>query len=104
MNNGHEEVFSKKIRAGKRTYFFDVKSTRKSDFYIIITESKRNKYDENSFIKNKLYLYKEDFNKFSEALNETIGHVKSNLLPEYDFEEYARRGETNGAATSASGE
>ncbi|MCC7296914.1 MAG: DUF3276 family protein [Bacteroidia bacterium] len=91
MNNGQEEIFSKRIRAGKRTYFFDVKATRNSDFYVTITESKRSKFDDGSFIKTKIHLYKEDFNKFADALNETISHVKSNLLPEYNFEEYARR-------------
>lgn len=94
MNNGQEEIFSKRIRAGKRTYFFDVKATRNSDFYVTITESKRSKFDDGSFIKTKIHLYKEDFNKFADALNETISHVKSNLLPEYNFEEYARRDDT----------
>lgn len=93
QNNGQEEIFSKRIRAGKRTYFFDVKATRNNDFYVTITESKRSKTDDGNFIRTKIYLYKEDFNKFSDALNETIGHVKSNLLPEYDFDEYARREE-----------
>ncbi len=88
--NDREEIFSKRIRAGKRTYFFDVKATRNSDYYITITESKRNKFDEGSFQKTKIHLYKEDFNKFTEALGETINHVKSNLLPEYDFDEYSR--------------
>jgi Protein of unknown function (DUF3276) len=90
-HNGQEEIFSKKVRAGKRTYFFDVKATRNSDFYVTITESKRSKFDDGSYIKTKIHLYKEDFNKFSDALIETIGHVKSNLLPEYNFEEYTRR-------------
>lgn len=94
MHNGQEEIFSKRIRAGKRTYFFDVKATRNSDFYVTITESKRSKFDDGNFIKTKIHLYKEDFNKFSDALQETISHVKSNLLPEYDFDEYARRDES----------
>jgi hypothetical protein len=89
--NTQEEIFSKKIRAGKRTYFFDVKATRNSDYYVTITESKRSKFDDGNYIKTKIHLYKEDFNKFSDALNETISHVKSNLLPEYDFDEYVRR-------------
>jgi hypothetical protein len=94
MHNGQEEILSKRIRAGKRTYFFDVKATRNSDFYVTITESKRSKFDDGNFIKTKIHLYKEDFNKFSDALQETISHVKSNLLPEYDFDEYARRDES----------
>lgn len=93
LNNGQEEIFSKRIRAGKRTYFFDVKATRNNDFYVTITESKRSKFDDGSYVKTKIHLYKEDFNKFADGLNETISHVKSNLLPEYDFDEYARRDE-----------
>ncbi len=88
-NQDREEIFSKKIRAGKRTYFFDVKSTRGNDFYITITESKK-KQDSGMYVKHKIFLYKEDFNKFMDALNETVGHVKTELMPEYDFEEYRR--------------
>jgi hypothetical protein len=86
-----EELFSKRIRAGKRTYFFDVKSTRSLDYYITITESKRSKFDDGNFVKMKIHLYKEDFNKFSDGLAETIGHVKTTLLPEYNFDEYDRQ-------------
>jgi hypothetical protein len=89
-SQSQEEIFSKRIRAGKRTYFFDVKATRNNDYYVTITESKRSKYDDGSFVKTKIHLYKEDFNKFTDALNETIGHVKINLLPEYNFDEYQR--------------
>jgi hypothetical protein len=88
-HNDREEIFSKKIRAGKRTYFFDVKSTKGNDFYITITESKK-KQDSGMFVKHKIFLYKEDFNKFMDALNETVGHVKTELMPEYDFEEFSR--------------
>ena len=95
MNEGYkEDVFSTSVRAGKRTYFFDVKATRGNDLFMTITESKRSKFDDGNFIKTKIHLYKEDFNKFSDALQETISHVKSNLLPEYDFDEYARRDES----------
>ncbi len=84
-----EEIFSKKIRAGKkRTYFIDVRTTRKSDYYITITESKRKHPESNEVMKHKLFLYKEDFNKFQEGLNEAIDYVKNNLLPEYDFEKF----------------
>lgn len=92
-NQDREEIFSKKIRAGKRTYFFDVKSTRGNDFYITITESKK-KQDSGMYVKHKIFLYKEDFNKFMDALNETVGHVKTELMPEYDFEEYRRDDES----------
>jgi hypothetical protein len=85
------EIFSKRVRAGKRTYFFDVKATRNNDYYITITESKRSKFDDGNFVKMKIHLYKEDFNKFSDGLAETIGHVKTTLLPEYNFDEYDRQ-------------
>ncbi len=82
-----DEVFSKKVRAGKRTYFFDVKATRGNDYYLIITESKRG-FDDGQFVKHKIFLYKEDFNKFLSGLSETIHHVKSELMPDYDFEQF----------------
>ena len=90
-----EEIFSKRVRAGKRTYFFDVKATKNEDYFITITESKRSRYEEGVYNKSKIYLYKEDFVKFNNALSETIGHVRTELLPEYDFEEYARRDSDN---------
>jgi hypothetical protein len=91
--DSQEEIFSKRVRAGKRTYFFDVKATRNNDYYITITESKRSKFDDGNFVKMKIHLYKEDFNKFSDGLAETIGHVKTTLLPEYNFDEYHRQDE-----------
>jgi len=74
-----EEIFSKAVRAGKRTYFFDVKSTRGNDFYLTITESKKRFGDDGKFFyeKHKLFLYKEDFEKFTEGYNEVIAHIKS---------------------------
>lgn len=84
-----DEVYSKKIRAGKRTYFFDVKATRGNDYYLIITESKRG-FDDGQYVKHKIFLYKEDFNKFLAGLSETIQHVKEELMPEYDFEQFDR--------------
>ncbi|MBT6236453.1 PUR family DNA/RNA-binding protein [Bacteroidia bacterium] len=89
-NYDREEVFSKKVRAGKRTYFFDVKTTMKDDFYITITESKK-RFEDGGYMKSKIFLYKEDFNKFSEAFTETVNYVKSDLMPEYDFDEFTRR-------------
>ena len=71
---------SKRVRAGKRTYFFDVKSTKsEKDFYITITESKR--VGEEDYEKHKIFLYKEDFEKFSDALGETVDYVQKQLLP-----------------------
>jgi hypothetical protein len=82
-NNEKAEIYSQRIRAGKRTYFFDVKSTRSNDYYLTITESKRKFKDETySYEKHKIFLYKEDFAKFVEALQSTIDHVKSELLTE----------------------
>ena len=80
----NEELFSRKVRAGKRTYFFDVKATRSSDYYITITESKRKpKGDGFIYEKHKIFLYREDFSKFAEALNETCEFIesKSDELP-----------------------
>ncbi|MFT5057152.1 MAG: hypothetical protein ACI80H_001876, partial [Pseudoalteromonas distincta] len=82
--------FSKKVRAGKRTYFFDVKATKGDDYYVTITESKK-RYEDGGYVKHKIFLYKEDFNKFSEAFTETVNYVKSDLMPEYDFDEFTRR-------------
>lgn len=95
-NNDREEIFSKKVKAGKRTYFFDIKSTRANDFYLTITESKRRvNGDQFSYEKHKIFLYKEDFLKFVEALNETVDHVKHELLPEFDFEKLEREDENH---------
>lgn len=83
------ELFSKRVRAGKRTYFFDVKSTRSNDYYLTITESKR-RYKEDGFFyeKHKIFLYKEDFEKFINALKDTVDHVKDELMPDFDFSQF----------------
>jgi hypothetical protein len=86
---GRDEIYSERVRAGKRTYFFDVKATRSNDYYLTITESKRRFKDDGFFYeKHKIFLYKEDFHKFVDALNETVNHVKTELLPEVDFSEF----------------
>ena len=86
---GRDEIYSERVRAGKRTYFFDVKATRSNDYYLTITESKRRfKGDGFFYEKHKIFLYKEDFHKFVEALNETVNHVKTELLPEVDFSQF----------------
>ena len=91
LNKEQKEIFSERVRAGKRTYFFDVKATRSNDYYLTITESKRrNKDDGYTYEKHKIFLYKEDFNKFVNALNQTVNHVKEELLPEVDFEKFDR--------------
>lgn len=84
-----DEVYSKKVRAGKRTYFFDVKATKGNDYYLIITESKR-AFEDGQYVKHKIFLYKEDFNKFLAGLSESINHVKEELMPDYDFEQFDR--------------
>lgn len=90
MDSDKNEIFSKRVRAGKRTYFFDVKATRSNDYYLTITESKR-KYKDDGFTyeKHKIFLYKEDFNKFLGALSETVDHVKTDLMPDFDFDQYS---------------
>jgi Protein of unknown function (DUF3276) len=81
-NNDHQgDIFAKAVRAGKRTYFFDVRATRSNDYYLTITESKK-RFNEGSdrpfFEKHKIFLYKEDFEKFSEGLKEAIEHIRLN--------------------------
>lgn len=76
-NKEREEVFSKRVRAGKRTYFFDVKSTRSGDYYVTVTESKK-RLEDGVFVKHKIFLYKEDFEKFAEGLKDAVDFVKSN--------------------------
>jgi hypothetical protein len=101
--NGRDEIFSTKVKAGKRTYFFDVKATRSNDYYLTITESKKRfKEDGFTYEKHKIFLYKEDFNKFVEALNTTVNHVKKELMPEVDFSQFDHQeGEEEVAASSA---
>lgn len=87
--NGRDEIYSTKVKAGKRTYFFDVKATRSNDYYLTITESKKRfKEDGFTYEKHKIFLYKEDFNKFMEALNNTVNHVKQELMPNVDFSQF----------------
>jgi hypothetical protein len=83
-----ESVYSKRIRAGKRrTYFFDVRATRGNDYYITITES-RKKFNEDGYDRHKIFLYKEDFNKFLKALTEAVDYVKTDLMPDFDFDAF----------------
>jgi hypothetical protein len=83
-----ESVYSKRIRAGKRrTYFFDVRATRSNDYYLTITES-RKKFNEDGYDRHKIFLYKEDFNKFIKALTEAVDYVKTDLMPDFDFDAY----------------
>ncbi len=95
QNRRDEEIFGVKVRAGrKRTYFFDVKPTKQGDYYICITESKR-RFDDSGYDRHKIYIYKEDFNKFQTGLDETINYVKTELLPEFDFDMFTRDKDDN---------
>ncbi len=91
-NNNNERnneiFFTQRLKAGKRrTYFFDVRSTKGNDYFITLTESKK-RFDDNGYERHKIYIYKEDFNKFHKALGEAINHVKTELLPDFDFDAF----------------
>ncbi len=83
-----ESIYSKRLRAGKRrTYFFDVRATKGNDYYLTITES-RKRFDDNGYDRHKVFLYKEDFNKFIKALTEAVDFVKTDLMPDFDFDAF----------------
>lgn len=91
FKKGQEIQYSHKVNAGKRrTYFFDVRETKGGDFYITLTESTR-RFDGNGFERHKLFLYKEDFNRFQLGLEDVINHIKTKLMPNYDYEEFDKR-------------
>ncbi len=96
-----ESVYSKRIRAGKRrTYFFDVRATRSNDYFLTITES-RKRFNDNGYDRHKIFLYKEDFNKFIKALNEAVDFVKTDLMPDFDFDAFNHDNyEENGVAVA----
>ena len=81
--NDRDDLFSKSVRAGKRTYFFDVKATRGNDYYLTITESKKRFGQDGKFSyeKHKIFLYKEDFEKFIDGLNEAVANIRENAPP-----------------------
>lgn len=84
----NESLYSKRIKAGKRrTYFFDVRATRGNDYFITITESKK-RFDDNGYDRHKMFVYKEDFNKFLAGLTDTINYVKTDLMPDFDFDAF----------------
>ena len=99
-----ESVYSKRIRAGKRrTYFFDVRTTRGNDYYLTITES-RKRFNDDGYDRHKIFLYKEDFNKFLKALTEAVDHVKTELMPDFDFDAFNHEndGEMDGYSDNGS--
>ena len=99
-----ESIYSKRIRAGKRrTYFFDVRATRGNDYYLTITES-RKRFDDNGYDRHKIFLYKEDFNKFIKALGESVDHVKTELMPDFDFDAFNHDDVDEYAEGSSNGE
>ena len=98
-----ESVYSKRVKAGKRrTYFFDVRETRGNDFFLTITES-RKKFDSEGYDRHKIFLYKEDFNKFVKGLSEAVDHVKTELMPDFDFDAFSHEDddEENGGSYHA---
>ncbi len=87
LHTESDEVYSKRVNAGKRVYFFDIKSTRGKDYYLTITESKKKvEADGMAYEKHKIFLYKEDVNKFIRALNEVVDHLKTTLMADYEFD------------------
>lgn len=95
-SNNHPErdrendgLYSKRLKAGKRrTYFFDVRATRGNDYFLTITESKK-RFNDDGYDRHKIFLYKEDFNKFIGALTDAVDHVKTELLPDFDFDSFS---------------
>jgi hypothetical protein len=84
-----ESVYSNRLRAGKRrTYFFDVRATKGNDYFLTITESRR-RLNEDGYDRHKIYLYKEDFNKFVKALGEAVEYAKTELMPDFDFDSFS---------------
>lgn len=86
----YESVFTKKVRAGKRrTYYFDVRRTKGDDYYLTVTESSRRL--DGGYDRHKIFVYKEDFNRFARTLEETLSLVKNELMPYYDYDEFEKR-------------
>ncbi len=88
-----ENIFSKKLKAGKRrTYFFDIRKTKSNDYFISITESAR-KFNGDGYERHKILIYKEDFNRFIEYLQDVIDEIKTNYLPDFDYDAFSKREE-----------
>lgn len=89
-NQRQDSVYSLKMKAGKRrTYFFDVRKTKGEDYYLTLTESTK-KMNGEGYERHKIFLYKEDFNRFLDYFQDAVNHVKTELLPDYDFDEFNR--------------
>jgi hypothetical protein len=92
-NTMNDPIYSNKVRAGRRrTYFFDVRKTKGDDYFVTLTESTR-RSDDNGFNRHKIFLYKEDFNRFLAGLEDSINHIKTELMPDYDYEEFDKKHE-----------
>ena len=99
-SNKFESLYSSKVKAGRRrTYFFDVRKTKGEDYYITLTESTR-KFNDEGYERHKIFLYKEDFNRFLDSLTDVINHVKTELMPDYDYDEFAKRYQEDANAPS----
>lgn len=87
QRDDRDDVYSKVVRAGKRTYFFDVKATKNSEYYLTITESKKRAGRDGKFFfeKHKIFLYKEDFEKFAEGLDEVVGFIRQKQGDSFDL-------------------
>ena len=89
-------IYEKKVRAGKkRTYFFDIKETRNNSYSLIITES-RKRFDDRGYDRSSIYIYQEDINKFAKGVAEAIDYIKTELLPDYNFDQYDNDYDENG--------
>ena len=87
-------VHSEVVKAGPRTYFIDIKKTQKEDFFISLTEStKKRKGDESFYLRNKVFLYKEDIKRVYEALGKVVDKMQNDYLPEYDFDQFDKKKE-----------
>lgn len=99
-----DSVYSIRVRAGKRrTYFFDVRRTKGNDFYLTLTESTK-KFNSEQYERHKIFLYKEDFNRFLDGLEDAVNHIKTELMPDYDYDEFTRRHEEIEARLAMEGE
>ncbi len=89
-NKENGAVFTRLVKAGKRTYFFDVKATRNGDFYLTVTESKKRFSDDGRFTfeKHKIFVYREDFDKFTDALRDTFDYIQSQPASENTYQNY----------------
>ncbi len=88
-----DNIYSKKLKAGKRrTYFFDIRRTKSNDYFISVTESTK-KFNGDGYERHKIFIYKEDFNRFLENMEEVIQQIKTKYLPDYDYDAFAKREE-----------